>query len=609
MPLAPDLYYTAPVLTDTHVWLHSALNGRLHAIDRHTGAEIDFDASLPGIQPFTPLVGESLASGLGEPVIVTIVENALPGQPAILPSNAPLLPGRKRLLVGESNVIVNDAILQGGERGYLFAVDISNPLAPQEYWRRATIDTNPETNSPYSAGVSAGSGLAVDLVRGFVIGGTGQNTREPYPGYPDPALAPAGYVDRGDALYAVDIKSGQFVWVNQFHHNDVFDINNPVPAGPERLDGPRDADVLSPPVMFSSRDASGQLRDLVGGGSKGGLWRVVDRGTGATVWERQISKPTGLGGIQAGAAYANGVVYVAGFEGIDDGFSDANFDAPGSTYLNAFFATFSPAFWADVEDVRPDNIAGTGMRVKVWALDAGTGRPLWNSAEGSFVALNAGANMRHLSVANGVVYATTTSGQLFALNAKTGAQLFTDQTPDLNEHFNLGLGKPHHASMNAGTVISKGRVFVPYGGQNNPSGGMFAYELNYPPIVLPTLGATRKNTPVRLNILANSFDANGDRISVSSVAGQAVNAGDGVPDSLNTSYGQIKVYNRGDNPAEPEAAYVLLTPKPGFSGFASLNFTIQDEAPMRKLNGVSTNEPELTHRPLSFTSKFAVVIF
>ena len=77
-----------------------------------------------------------------------------------------------------------------------------------------------------------------------------------------------------------------------------------------------DADVLSPPVLFTARTADGRIRDLVGAGSKGGLYRVVDRSTGETVWERQISKRTGLGGIQAGTAYANGVVYVAGFEGL-----------------------------------------------------------------------------------------------------------------------------------------------------------------------------------------------------------------------------------------------------------------------------------------------------
>ena len=85
--------------------------------------------------------------------------------------------------------------------------------------------------------------------------------------------------------------------------------------------------------------------------------------------------------------------------------------------------------------------------------------------------------MRHLSVANNLLYVTTSSGKLLVLGARDGKQFFTDQTLDLNVKFNLGLSKPHHASMNGGTLISDGMVYVPYGAQNNPSGGMIAYRL------------------------------------------------------------------------------------------------------------------------------------
>ncbi|WP_230969762.1 outer membrane protein assembly factor BamB family protein [Nitrogeniibacter aestuarii] len=464
-PVAPDLYYSAPVVDDGLIWIHSSLNGRLHAIRQIGGQEIDFDPATPGIQPYAITPGEILASNLGEPVIVTT------------PVANPALPGLRKLFITEVNVIINDAVEQGDQVGFVVAIDITDPRRPVEAWRTATIDIDPQTGKRYGSGVSAGSGLAVDRARHLIYGGTGQNTSRPYPGYPDPAAAPAGYVDRSDAIYAIDYRTGAFVWVNQLHVGDVFDLNNPTPAGPGSP--PTDADVLSPPVLFTARTADGTRRDLVGCGSKGGLYRVVDRVTGETVWERWISKPTGLGGIQAGSAYADGVVYVAGFEGIDDGFSDANFDAPNSRFLNAFFATFSPVFWADVEDVSDDGLAITGMQTKVYALDAGTGEPLWSPPDTGLdhVVLKAGAALRHVSVANGLLYVTTSSGQLFVLNARNGRQLFTDQTLDLNQEFPLGLGKPHHASMNAGTVISNGMVYVPYGAQNNPSGGMLAYKI------------------------------------------------------------------------------------------------------------------------------------
>ena len=150
-----------------------------------------------------------------------------------------------------------------------------------------------------------------------------------------------------------------------------------------------------------------------------------------------------------------------------------------SKYKNAFFATFSPAFWADVEDVSDDGMAITGMQTKVYALDARTGKSIWKfkNTGKDYLELKAGAAMRHVSVANNLLYVTTSSGLLSVFNTIDGEMLFQDQTGDLNVIFNLGLNKPHHASMNAGTVVSDGMVYVPYGAQNNPSGGMFAYRV------------------------------------------------------------------------------------------------------------------------------------
>ena len=464
----PELIYTSPVLTDTHIWIAGSVYGRLHGLDRQSGIEMDFNLGTPEIDPYTLITDLPFASVLGDSVVVNTGDEH----------------GNRDLFITGINIILNDALVQGAESGVQLAIDITDPQNPFEFWRRFSVDINPATSQRYGTGVSVGSGLAVDHERHLIIGGTGQNTTAPYVGYPDPDLAPAGYVDRGDSIYAIDYLTGEFVWHNQFHHNDVFDLNNPVSTGPNQPDGPKDADVLSPPVLWSVWE-NYVRHDLAGVGSKGGLYRVVDRNTGETVWQRQISQPTGLGGIQAGSAYANDTVFVAGFEGLDDGYSDAQFVISIDTgkYPNAFFATFNPAFWADMEDISDDNDPATGTRIKVYALDAATGESIWHRSGNDFVELQGASALRHVSVANDLVYVTTTAGELYVLNAKTGKQLYQDQTLDLNATMNLGLGKPHHASMNTGVLISDGMVYTGYGAQNNPSGGMVAYKIDMKPAV------------------------------------------------------------------------------------------------------------------------------
>ena len=590
-PVLPELIYTAPVVTDTHVWVVGSVYGRLHAVERLGGSEVDFARDTPEIDPFPLVTDLPFASVLGDSVVVDTASG--------------------ELFITSINVILNDALVQGREGGLQIAFDIGDPENPVEVWRTPTIDLDPDTGLRFSTGVSAGAGLAVDTGRALIFGGTGQNTSEPYPGYPDPELAPPGYIDRGDSLYAIDYRTGHFVWTNQFHQGDVFDLNDPVSTGPNRPDGPRDADVLSPPVLFSAWDGEGDYRDLAGNGSKGGLFRVVDRATGATVWERQISKPTGIGGIQAGAAYADGTVFVAGFEGIDDGFSDAQFGTSLETgnFANAFFATFSPAFWADVEDTADDDAAATGMRIKLYSLDAGTGESNWHFPDGrDFVELPAGAVLRHVSTANGLVYVAASSGRLFVLDAADGALLFSDQTPDLNEVFDLGLGKPHHASMNSGAIISGGRVYVGYGAQNNPSGGVMAYEINRRPRARIDFAMAPAGGSVTIEALKNDVDPNGDRLRFATVAGRIIDSSDGQPDIIPLTIGTLEVFNPGDDPDDPQAAFLRLTTSGHpFPFLERIPYTVEDLAPDRIVNGVTLDEPNPTHVPRTDSSAVLVV--
>lgn len=575
----PELIYTAPMLTDEYVWIVGSVFGRLHAIARDGGAELDFDPSTAEIDPFALVDDFPFSSILGDSVIVE-------------------QEGRT-VLITSINVILNDALVGGGATGLQVAFDITDAPNVTLLWRQFTVPIDPETGEPFNSGVSAGAALAWDPELAYLFGGTGQNTSVPYEGYPDPDLAPNGYIDRSDSLYEIDFLTGETVWSNQFHTGDVFNLNDPVSTGPNQPDGPRDADVLSPPILFSA-NIDGNLRYLAGNGSKGGLYRVVDRDTGETVWDRKISKATGIGGIQAGAAVAHGVVYVAGFEGIDDGFSDAQFGVSFDTglYGNAFFATFSPAFWADVEDVSDDDNPATGMRIKVYALDAATGESLWNFEGGQdYVELLSGSALRHVSVANRLVYITTSAGELLALRARDGKVMFRDQTLDLNEHFDLGLGKAHHASMNGGSLIADGMVYVPYGGQNNPSGGVIAYEINRKPIARKDRFSIKGKKKHRLDPLANDSDPNGDKIRFTKVGGHMIDTTDNFPDTIDLPFGWLRVFNPGDNSAHPEQAYIEFKPNRRFRRSQRISYTIEDLAPSLVVNGETLETPNPTHRP------------
>jgi len=165
-----------------------------------------------------------------------------------------------------------------------------------------------------------------------------------------------------------------------------------------------------------------------------------------------------------------------------------------------------------------------------------------------------------------LLFVATSSGRLFVLDARSGGLLFTDQAPDLNEVFGLGLDKPHHASMNGGIVVADGRVFVPHGAQNNPSGGIFAYEVNHRPLAAADVANVSGGGAIVIDAIANDADPDGDPLRFARVAGVDVDDADGTPDSIALPFGTVVVFNPGDDPADPDAAYLEFIPAPNFKG-------------------------------------------
>ena len=164
-------------------------------------------------------------------------------------------------------------------RGSIVALDAATGAVR---WRVYTT----ANNAQQGAGVSVWSSAAVDSGRGLLYIGTGQTY--------EPPASP-----RGDALMAIEYATGAVRWVRQFTADDVYTIFGPAPQGP-------DADLGAAPNLFRIGN-----RDVVGVGDKAGVYAVLDRDNGSTVWARQLPTGSRLGGIMTTAAYNAGRIYLA----------------------------------------------------------------------------------------------------------------------------------------------------------------------------------------------------------------------------------------------------------------------------------------------------------
>jgi polyvinyl alcohol dehydrogenase (cytochrome) len=265
-----------------------------------------------------------------------------------------------------------------------------------ERWRVYTTTNDAQGG----AGVSVWSTAAIDQTRKLAYIGTGNTYEQP--------ASP-----RSDALMAIDYETGTVRWLRQFTTGDVYTIFGTPPQGP-------DADIGAAPNLFRVGN-----RDVVGVGDKAGVYAVLDRDTGQSIWARQFPTGSHLGGIMTTAAYRAGSLYLASNQWANQ----LDFHDPGNTSIT-------------------------------YALDANTGAIRWQRSLPS-------ATFGALTYANGVVFQPTIDGTVYGLSAATGAILWS-KTPG--------------GDLGGGVSVVDGRVFVPYGfwffaAPPNPNGGIVAYAL------------------------------------------------------------------------------------------------------------------------------------
>ncbi len=175
----------------------------------------------------------------------------------------------------------------------------------QTRWFRPTIQTPPVRTGGHwllvdeygPSGAPVWGSPTLDRNRGLIYFGTGQNYSQPT-------------TDTSDAIFAVEVQTGEVRWHRQFTSGDAYNLacdvssdhpNCPKPSGP-------DVDFGAPPVLVRSQKGE----DLVIAGQKSGEVHAMRPEDGALVWSTRVGRGGALGGVHWGLAAneALGLVFV-----------------------------------------------------------------------------------------------------------------------------------------------------------------------------------------------------------------------------------------------------------------------------------------------------------
>lgn len=197
-----------------------------------------------------------------------------------------------------------------------------------------------------------------------------------------------------DSLLALDMTTGHVKWATGVQGFDdwnvscIFSFINPnacpTNAGP-------DYDFGSGPNLFTTK-IDGKHRLVVGAGQKSGQYWLLDAATGHILWSAAPGPGSTLGGIEWGTAADGKRVYVA----------EANYYRIPHALPNGQMIT-SGAFVA---------------------LDASSGAVVWKIADPRGSGDPNAVDLGPTTVANGVVYASSMTGHMYALDAANGKVLW-----------------------------------------------------------------------------------------------------------------------------------------------------------------------------------------
>lgn len=201
--------------------------------------------------------------------------------------------------------------------------------------------------------------------------------------------------DNTAALISIDYETGAIIWSRQYTKNALWGLL--YPCG-------KDYDVGASANLFKAHH-----QDVVGCGSKAGIYRVFDREDGEEVWHARMTpndQHVSING-NTSAAYADNTVYTI-----------SNYDTSGlpNNVLNMYLVMANPIVQAQVF---PFFIGSFSFydNTMIKALNAKNGNEKWSNN-------SIGATLASITYANGVLYTGNFNGVVRALDADTGNELF-----------------------------------------------------------------------------------------------------------------------------------------------------------------------------------------
>jgi polyvinyl alcohol dehydrogenase (cytochrome) len=305
-------------------------------------------------------------------------------------------------IITGSPVVVGDTVLIGvSSNEEALAVQTSYPCCSfrgsmvalnantgQILWQTFTMPDNRGQPDGYSGG-AIWQPPAVDMARGLIYIGTGNNYAVPESvkaclatATPDTQSNCFAADDFFDTALALELGTGRVRWSKRLQGFDVWTvacIRNPNPVS---------CPVPSSPDFDLGGSGPNLLPNIVGFGQKSGIYWALSPDTGNIVWSTVVGPGATLGGIEWGSATDGKRIYAA--------------------ITNSAHKPYPL-------------INGTTITWGAWsALDPVTGKIIWQTADPA-QALDMGS----VSVANGVLYAPSFSGNMHALDAATGKVLWT----------------------------------------------------------------------------------------------------------------------------------------------------------------------------------------